>query len=45
MIGVKRWQEGMAIFCPLFTIATNRYFDNADAAEARKWLVDVANIM
>jgi hypothetical protein len=29
---------GMATFCKPFTKATIRYFDHADAAEARKWL-------
>ena len=38
MIGEKTWQHGMAIFCKPFTTATVRYFDHADAAEARKWL-------
>ena len=41
MVGEKRWQEGMAMFCKPFTKATIRYFDHADAAEARKWLADV----
>ena len=38
MIGEKKWQHGMAAFCKPFTKATIRYFDHADAAEARKWL-------
>ena len=38
MIGEKKWQRGMAMFCKPFTKATTRYFDHADAAEARKWL-------
>jgi hypothetical protein len=38
MVGEKRWQHGMAMFCKPFTKATVRYFDHADAAEARKWL-------
>ncbi len=38
MIGEKKWQHGMATFCKPFTKATTRYFDHADAAEARKWL-------
>jgi hypothetical protein len=38
MVGEKRWQHGMASFCKPFTKATVRYFDHADAAEARKWL-------
>ena len=38
MVGEKKWQHGMATFCKPFTKATIRYFDHADAAEARKWL-------
>jgi hypothetical protein len=38
MVGENKWQHGMAVFCKPFTKATVRYFDHADAAEARKWL-------
>lgn len=38
MIGETQWQHGMAAFCTPFTKATIRYFDHADAAEARAWL-------
>jgi hypothetical protein len=38
MVGEKKWQHGMAMFFKPFTKATTRYFDRADAAEARKWL-------
>jgi len=38
MVGDKKWQQGMATFCKPFTKAMVRYFDHADAAEARKWL-------
>ncbi|MGO9446301.1 MAG: STAS/SEC14 domain-containing protein [Thiobacillaceae bacterium] len=38
MVGEKRWQHGMAIFCKPFTTAMVRYFEHADAAGARKWL-------
>jgi hypothetical protein len=38
VVGEKKWQEGVATFCKPFTKATIRYFDHADAAEARKWL-------
>ncbi len=38
MVGEKRWQEGMAIFCKPFTKAEVRYFDHTVAAEARNWL-------
>ena len=40
IVGEKKWQQGMAAFCKPFTTATIRYFDRADAAEARKWLGD-----
>ena len=38
MIGEKKWQQGMAMFCKPFTKATIRYFDHVDADEAQKWL-------
>jgi len=40
MVGEKKWQQGMATFCKPFTTATIRYFDRANAAEARQWLGD-----
>ena len=39
-IGDQRWQRWLTEFCEPFTKATIRYFDRADAAEARKWLGD-----
>ncbi len=38
MVGEKRWQHAMAIFCKPFIKAEIRYFDQAGAAEARNWL-------
>lgn len=38
MVGDQQWQHGMAIFCKPFTKAMVRYFEQADAAEAQKWL-------
>ena len=38
MVGEKRWQEWMATICRPFTTATVKYFDHAQADEARKWL-------
>ena len=38
MVGDKKWEHGMATFCKPFTKATVRYFDHAEAAQARKWL-------
>jgi hypothetical protein len=40
MVGEKKWQKGIAMFCRPFTTATTRYFDHADAAKARLWLGD-----
>ena len=38
MIGDKEWEKQMSLFCRPFTTAKIRYFDNANAAEARAWL-------
>ena len=38
MVGEKRWQHGMAMFCKPFTSATIRYFDYSDAHTVRQWL-------
>jgi hypothetical protein len=38
MVGDKKWEKVMSVFCKPFTTATIRYFDRADAAQARKWL-------
>ncbi len=38
MVGDKKWQHVMATFFKPFTKAVSRYFDQADTAEARKWL-------
>ena len=40
MVGNKKWEHGMATFFQPFTKATSRYFDQADAEVARKWLVE-----
>lgn len=40
VVGEKKWQEGMATFCKPFTKATVKYFDHAEATEARKWLAE-----
>ncbi|MGA7979054.1 MAG: STAS/SEC14 domain-containing protein [Chromatiaceae bacterium] len=45
MVGEQRWQHGMAAFCKPFTKATVRYFDHADAAEARKWLTEAQRLL
>lgn len=38
MVGEKRWQHGMAMFCKPFTRATIRYFEYDDAYRVRQWL-------
>ena len=38
MVGDKKWQHVSATFFKPFTDATIRYFDEANSAEARKWL-------
>ena len=38
MVGEKKWQEGMAMFCKPFTKASVKYFDHKDVLEAEKWL-------
>ena len=40
MVGDRKWQHGMATFCKPFTEATVRYFEQADAAQAREWLAE-----
>ena len=38
LVGDRKWEAGMAGFCRPFTTATIRYFDRAQADEARRWL-------
>ena len=38
IVGDAKWQKAMVEFFKPFTTATSRYFDSANAAEARKWL-------
>jgi hypothetical protein len=40
MIGEKTWEEWMAKVCKPFTRATIRYFDHAEADQARAWIVE-----
>jgi|GEM_PF-541681 len=40
IVGDKKWQHILAIFCKPFAKATIQYFDRADIAEARRWLND-----
>lgn len=38
MVGEKKWQRGMSVFCKPFTAAKIRYFDHSSIEEARTWL-------
>jgi stage II sporulation SpoAA-like protein len=38
VVGEKRWEHGMAIFCRPFTTAKIRYFDRSRADEADAWI-------
>ncbi len=38
IVGDKRWEHGMAVFCKPFTTADIRYFDVSELAEARHWI-------
>lgn len=38
LVGEKKWEEWMAKVCKPFTMATIRYFDAANIADAWQWL-------
>ena len=38
LVGERKWQEGMAIFCKPFTGATIRYFDQHEFDQAEEWI-------
>jgi len=38
MVGDKKWEKGMSVFCKPFTTAKIRYFDRSQIEEARTWL-------
>ena len=40
VVGDKKWEHYMVTFYRAFTKATIRYFDQGNAAEARKWLLE-----
>ncbi len=40
IVGNKKWEEGMAIFCKPFTRATIRYFDSHEIESAKKWIME-----
>lgn len=45
IVGEDTWEEWMAKFCQPFTSAEIRYFDRAQAAEARHWIAETEQPM
>ena len=39
MVGEKKWQKWMAVFCKPFTSAKIRYFEQGEVDQAHEWLV------
>ncbi len=40
LVGDKKWEAGMAMFCKPFTTAKVRYFDETKLDEASKWIYE-----
>jgi hypothetical protein len=38
LVGEKKWEHGMAVFCKPFTTAKVRYFDRSEMAAAEEWI-------
>ena len=38
LVGDRRWEAGMAVFCKPFTTAKVRYFDESKADDATVWI-------
>jgi hypothetical protein len=38
LVGDKKWEKGMSVFCRPFTAAAVRYFDAAELGQARAWV-------
>jgi hypothetical protein len=38
MVGEKKWEKAMSMFCKPFTTATIRYFDIAELEDAKGWI-------
>jgi hypothetical protein len=39
IVGERKWEPGMALFCKPFTTASVRYYDESEIGEAREWLM------
>jgi hypothetical protein len=44
VVGDKKWEKDMVAFYRPFTEATVRYFDQGNAADARKWLLEAERL-
>ena len=40
MVGDKKWEKGMSVFCKPFTTAKIRFFNPEEIDTARKWLLE-----
>ena len=40
LVGDKRWEKGMSIFCNPFTTAKIKYFDVKDLNQAQLWIAE-----
>ena len=40
MVGDRKWEKGMSVFCRPFTTAKIRYFDHTAIAAARSWVAN-----
>ena len=38
LVGDRKWEAGMAVFCKPFTTAAIRYFDESQYDEANRWI-------
>ena len=38
MVGDRKWEKGMSVFCEVFTTAQIQYFDRSEIGAARTWL-------
>lgn len=38
LVGDKKWEKGMSVFCRPFTAAKIRYFDATELGQARAWV-------
>lgn len=44
IVGEKKWEKGMATFCKPFTTAEIRFFEHANADDARAWIESTQDV-